>query len=59
MYRRRDGLKCGMRCSSRAVSEDRAIEAAKRMAHGGLSSLRDAPHYANWDILRPTLDLIG
>ena len=30
IYQKRDGLKCGMRCSSRAVSEDQAIEAAKQ-----------------------------
>src|ERR1035441_1414014 len=30
IYRKRDGLKCGMRYSSRAVSEDQAIEAAKQ-----------------------------
>jgi hypothetical protein len=29
-YWRLDGLKCGMRCSSHAVSEDQAIEAAKQ-----------------------------
>src|ERR1039458_6202069 len=33
IYQKRDGLKCGMRCSSRAVSEDQAIEAAKNR-HG-------------------------
>ena len=30
IYRKRDGLKCGMRYSSQAVSEDQAIEAAKQ-----------------------------
>jgi mRNA interferase MazF len=29
-YQKRDGLKRGMRCSSRAVSEDQAIEAARQ-----------------------------
>src|ERR1039457_7273330 len=50
IYQKSDGLKCGMRYSSRAVSEDQAIEAAKqarpkndrspRLAHLGTSTSR-------------------
>ena len=71
IYRKRDGLKCGMRYSSQAVSEDQAIEAAKqarpkndrspRLAHLGYLGVIEIrrPHFDSSATFSSTWSGIG